>query len=587
MSREMKHIFWGRFSINKKFIVSLLIILIIPLFGLFIWINENVTSELEQQNLITGLEILKQTRTPINYLIDDTIFLTTQVIGNENLQTYLKSQSHLENSKDSQMKLDLQFELGNLVASREYINRLSIYDHRMIHFQFGGFLVEEPTTYREQVNALKGKPLWLAASLNESYITISDRNYEVSVMRTINNHDILNDIIGYEVLSISEDYISSLYDGIAGESTINMFIINEQGDIVSSIDKSLLGSKLPDASYLPLLLDKEDGFFQTGDTIVSHYRIRETNWHMIKEDDKTILSERGIFNSIILICILLTLIFGILFITLQHRYIIRPVIRLKEDMSKINDGQYNIDLHSTANDEIGDLNIGLIEMSNRIQSLIETEYKLKIQEKEAQLQFLQSQINPHFLYNTLDSLRWMALKAKQKDLAKQIQALSNHFRHSLNQGREMTTVGEEVKHLHDYLMIQKHRFGDILQTSIHVGEGIESIPVLNLILQPLVENAIVHGLENKLDDWHVWVSVSYDGHYLTYEVRDNGMGVDQDLIRTKLTGQGSEKGALALNNVNKRIKYKYGESYGLDFYSRVGQGTRVVIKVPVEREVLE
>jgi two-component system sensor histidine kinase YesM len=176
----------------------------------------------------------------------------------------------------------------------------------------------------------------------------------------------------------------------------------------------------------------------------------------------------------------------------------------------------------------------------------------------------------------------MALKSKQKDLALQIQALSNHFKHSLNQGKEMTTVGEEVKHLQDYLTIQKNRFGDVLNTNIKVDKDVENIPVLNLILQPLVENSIVHGLENKLGDWLIEVSVWKEAGNLYYQVEDNGMGVDEKVIQSEIVGNDQSNEALALRNINKRIQYKYGNAYKIDFYSQIGEGTKVVIIIPIE-----
>jgi two-component system sensor histidine kinase YesM len=178
----------------------------------------------------------------------------------------------------------------------------------------------------------------------------------------------------------------------------------------------------------------------------------------------------------------------------------------------------------------------------------------------------------------------MAIKEKNNNLANHIKALANHFKHALNEGKEMTTIGEEVKHIEDYLMIQKNRFGDVLKVDISVQQDIQEYSVLNLILQPLVENAIIHGLEKKLGNWELSVNIWEKQDVVYFEVKENGMGVDEVLINAKMQATDGKNDALALNNVNKRIKYKYGEDSGLQFNSQIGIGTRVLLRIPISSE---
>jgi two-component system sensor histidine kinase YesM len=223
-------------------------------------------------------------------------------------------------------------------------------------------------------------------------------------------------------------------------------------------------------------------------------------------------------------------------------------------------------------------------MGRYIEDLIEKVYKSQLAEKEAQLRYLQSQINPHFLNNTLESIRWMALRNKQPDIAAQAAALARLFKHALNNGREMTTVREEVANLQDYALIQQNRFGSRIEILISADETLLDCAVLNLILQPLVENAIVHGLEGKLGHGVVEVKIFSAGDDLIYTVEDNGLGTDPEVVRQALRELEGTGSAFALTNLQKRLQFKYGKEYGVVFDSTPGAGTKVTVTLPKQME---
>ena len=189
--------------------------------------------------------------------------------------------------------------------------------------------------------------------------------------------------------------------------------------------------------------------------------------------------------------------------------------------------------------------------------------------KELELKYMQSQINPHFLYNTLDSIRWMAVMEEKEEIAEQVEALSDIFRHALSGGREVVLLEKEIEHLESYILIQKNRFRDRMDVKIEVEDNLWHCKVLKLILQPLVENAIVHGLEKKLEGGIVTVKIKSEGELLIYEVEDNGAGADEAAIIRQLNSPGEEHNVFALKNIDERIKMKYGAEYGLIFHSKI------------------
>ena len=605
----MKHRSRGRFhlqdlSISSKFGVSFLIIVILPLLCLFLWINSSVSRSIREQRKQTTLEVLKQTGPAVDNMLQDVNYVSIENIGNTELQKYLeqKQQEKDNGGQSSQgsggqsgqdststrgaqeaLRASISYELTALMQSRKYISHAAVFDSRNVYFQTGSYLEQEDTTGLEEAAKLGGEGKWYPSARNEKYAFSDDSIQEVSFVRAINNFNRMNDILAYERINIPESALCQLYNSVSDENTLEMLILNEDGDVVSATDKTRLGQNLRQNPLFQKIRDSREGCFDLpGKKTVTFYRNDTAGWYVIKADRDVAFTGSGLVNSVILICSCLVGVFGIFFFLMQRREIIRPITELSEEVRHFHEGNYDIRLHANGRDEIGELNRGFVAMSDYIRNLIESVYKSQLKEKEAQLMYLQSQINPHFLYNTLDSMRWMALGQQQTELAAQIEALANLFRHALNQGRDMTTVGEEVQYLKDYLLIEKNRFGDRISVTLQYDEKLADRAVMNLLLQPLVENAFVHGLEGKLGGGNIDIRIEEKDGMLHYAVRDNGLGTDQEAIRRKLEGkeENTSGNALALDNINRRIRLKYGEPYGVTFTSSIGAGTLVEIWIP-------
>lgn len=554
---------------------------------LLLWINYSLMSHVNEQNLRTNLEILKQTSMPISNLLQDSTYVSLQIIGDDAVQDYFQKQEALPSEQNLKLRDSISYQLSQLLESRKYITRLVLERPKGgVYLQFGAYLPQEDVENGKllaEAAALKGRPYWLPAQKETHYISVWDRNYEVSMLRAINSTRTLNQVIGYLRINLSEQYLTSLYSGIAKKGTQNIMIVNDQGHVVSSIDKSMLGKTVAGSEWFSRMTQLTEGYLHDGkSTVVSFYRIEDTGWYVVKLDDTMAVIQGTWMSSVIILCMLFVALFGIIFYSIQKNQIIAPVISLAKDVSNVHEDSFEIGQYATAQDEIGTLNQAFVEMSKRIEELIERVYKSQLREKEAQLSYLQSQINPHFLYNTLDSIRWMAIKEKQYEMADQIEALANLFKHALNQGKEMTTIGEEVAHLQDYLLIQKNKFGDRLTVQMDVEERLKTYPVLNLILQPIVENAITHGFQDKIGQEIIQVTIREQDHVIRFTITDNGLGTDEKVVIAALDAEQASGNALALSNINKRLKYKYGEDYGILFSSEIGTGTTVVVRIPYE-----
>jgi len=242
-------------------------------------------------------------------------------------------------------------------------------------------------------------------------------------------------------------------------------------------------------------------------------------------------------------------------------------------------------------DEIAELGMSFNIMIGKIRGLLDDKIREQENLRKAEMRALQSQINPHFLYNTLDTIIWMAEANKTDQIVEVVSALSNFFRISLSKGKDWITIGEEIGRIKSYLIIQKMRYRDILDFKIDVDEGVSDHTVLKLILQPLVENAIYHGIKNKRDGGTIAVRAKFNNaNEVILEVEDNGIGFTPDKLRQLRaeldddSGEIRQESGFGIGNVNQRIKLYYGKQYGLTVRSEYQTGTCVSFVIPARKE---
>jgi two-component system sensor histidine kinase YesM len=230
-------------------------------------------------------------------------------------------------------------------------------------------------------------------------------------------------------------------------------------------------------------------------------------------------------------------------------------------------------------------------MVGKIKELLDAKIEEHENLKKAELRALQAQINPHFLYNTLDTIIWMAEAKRMDQVVELVRVLSRFFRITLSKGKDWITVRDEIEHIESYLAIQKMRYRDILDYRVDVPDEMRDSQMLKLTLQPLVENALYHGIKNKRNGGSIIVrGLRLDGDLLQIQVEDNGIGMTQEQlmqIHTLLSAEADRavvaESGYGINNVNQRIKLYYGQEYGLTIESEYLHGTRVSLVIPLQR----
>jgi len=296
-----------------------------------------------------------------------------------------------------------------------------------------------------------------------------------------------------------------------------------------------------------------------------------------------IFPESGTLQSFIMLFVLAsTLITSIIIMAISYT-MTRPINLLAKAMKNVQEEDFSMQIQNKRKDEIGKLIDSFNFMRDRINSLIKEVYQEKILQKNAEIKALEAQINPHFIYNTLDSINWMLIDKEEYEISEVIISLGNLLKYCVDKNSSLVPLMQEVNYVYSYLIIQKNRLEEKLQYEIILPESLKQFRVPKLILQPLIENAIKHGIEPSKSGGLVKIRVFDDADKIYIEVEDNGKGMDEmrlQQLEDYLNGANDELTNIGVNNVDKRIRLHYGEEYKIRILSRIGKGTRVTLTIP-------
>ena len=281
---------------------------------------------------------------------------------------------------------------------------------------------------------------------------------------------------------------------------------------------------------------------------------------------------------VLLVCLVLSVLLAILI----SRSISNPVKKLIFSMSKVEKGDLNVRIESSREDEIGILFQKFNIMTERIRELMKETLEEQGQLMTAERKALLAQINPHFLYNTLNTIRSISKLKGVESITTIVTQLGKLLRSTIENDEEFVTLGESLELVESYLAIQRIRFGDKIQTSIQTPEALRPHPFPKLILQPIIENAVIHGLEQKVGPGRIDLKVERTEKEMEIIITDDGIGTD----RPEQFREGIGKNNIGLHNVHRRLQLYYGKPYGIDVESSPDRGTEVTIRIPLKEDFL-
>lgn len=328
------------------------------------------------------------------------------------------------------------------------------------------------------------------------------------------------------------------------------------------------------------LADLAGGAEKLDQYVIGENTIPASGWRVclyrpLKAVSSSAMSITFLMIGVIAFCLLIILWASVVL----SKSVARPIGELICNIDRIEEGNLSADVMEDSGDEIGRLINSFRNMVDRLNYMVNEIYKSKIAQQQYEMKALQAQINPHFLYNSLSLINWKAIMAGQEDISEMSQLLSTFYRTTLNKGKNVTDVKGEWDNTCSYVRIQNMMHSGKLEVRTGIEDGMMEYQMLNLLLQPLVENAIVHGLDYKTDPGPKILVITgcEEGDELKFTVCDNGCGIPEEVCRTILTARTKGYG---VQNVHHRIQLYYGEAYGLFYESRVGEGTRVTLRIP-------
>lgn len=387
-------------------------------------------------------------------------------------------------------------------------------------------------------------------------------------------------------LDISFSSISSYLKNVSIGQRGYCFLMDREGNIVYHPQQQLLyaGLKSEDTEALAAL---EDGDYADDTVIYCLASVEGSDWRAVGVSYVDELVNRNVNDMIRLSCLLAVVVLGAALLTswLLFRFLGRPLRGLASAMESFeSDADHFAYKPVGGTREVQELSDSFEHMVLRIQELMTTVREEEINLRKTELKALQAQINPHFLYNTLDSIAWMCEQGRNADAVRVVHALARLFRISISRGHELIPIAKEIEHAESYLQIQMYRYKNQFTYDFDVDPDCLSYYCNKITLQPIIENSINHGLDLMVDEGRIDVLVRQDGDDIVFSVRDNGVGMSEEQIEAIMQHGPTDRTGIGIKNVNDRLKIYFGKSYGLHITSEPDVGTCVEIRMPKIKE---
>lgn len=365
------------------------------------------------------------------------------------------------------------------------------------------------------------------------------------------------------------------------------YLTDINGDIVYHPQQQLIYSDLKEEDTA-LIASLEDGSYVEGSVIYAVKTLSNGQWRLVGVShlQEFLAESLRQLGRILLILAGLVLLATLIVSALLSASISRPLRELEASMEQFEEDadRFHYDPPRQGIREIRRLSASFRELVVKLQQLMKTVREEEINLRKTELRALQAQINPHFLYNTLDSISWMCEQGKNAEAVEMVNALARLFRISISRGHELIPIRSELMHAESYLEIQAYRYKNQFTWSIDADERCLDYLCHKITLQPIIENAIYHGINGLVDDGEILVSVKEDGEDILFTVRDNGSGMTEEQIAAIMQKEQSDHAGIGIKNVNDRLTIYFGSAYGIRIESEPDQGTSVFIRMPKVKE---
>ncbi len=566
-------------SIRKRMMVIFAVLISLTGLGIAILFSFVFRSGYSALSQVYLKDITRQTTNNLENNIQKIEDINLQILTSQTVQDQLKivNEQSLDTYGLQQCRQRIERELTTDGLYASYVVSVSVISLEGIEFS-----VKKEETIgtlfgftEEEIYEANGTSLWGLAG-------DTDR---ICVAKAILDFDTMRPI-GYINIVYENSYFSSILEDNSTEYSAASYIVNDQGRIMSTNNSPYQGTEFPmDIQILRKqdeavydMMNSTQAFYYVGEEMPNHWTLVQAV--SVKEFYGNL--NRQIFTAAAVVFAMLGI--SLLFVWIATSHIAKPTRELLESMKTLGKENRYPRVKVVSQDEIGMIGTEYNKMAENIETLIEKVYKMELAQKQAELEFLQMQINPHFLYNALDTISWKALGEGNLEVSEMSIALAELLRATIKK-ESFIPLKEEMTTVRDYLYIQEQRFGDKISVAYQVEDNVEKYQVPNFILQPLIENAIIHGLEPKLEKGRLLIQIQKEEDRLYFLVADDGVGMSVEEIET-LYAQCEENDtskSIGIKNVYRRLILCYGEESKLYIKSKKNKGTEIRFSIPLKK----
>lgn len=569
------------YSISKKIIYIYLPLSIIPLIivaTIISAIYKSRVKEASYRNIIDSSKlIISKIDEMVKNVNDCSNMLTI------NLNTIIDEVKENENYSDFEKTVDINRELNNAKIIFSEVESISFVDREGNNY-FTDYRLKEYLAKNYNWDTMgkvfesTGKSLWL--DMKKINHCMEDTEKQLITMGKKVIHIKSGKTLGYLFLNVSEDTFSSMFRG----QEIDYFLVSGS-KIISSKDNSKLNAETT-KEIIQAVKDKTEESIITeingSDHIIVNVPLEFESWNLVGSTDlSTLTDDLSKITMLIIITLFISIVIQIIGAKVLSYLIVNPINKVREKMKLIGEGNFNVYFEVEGNDEIGMFLRTFNRMAIRIKNLLRKVEEKESQKREYELALIQQQIKPHFLYNTLDIIYMLSEMDMKKETLKATKSLADFYRGTLSNGRQIISIQEEISALEDYLYIQNLKYSDVFEYSIEVDKDILKYNIMKLTLQPLVENAIYHGLKprGRLGKLNI-IGRSIENK-IEIAVKDDGIGMREKAVsRLDKSESGKKQQHFGLFSVKNRITLYFGDEAGLKIISKENEGTTIIITLP-------
>lgn len=581
-------------SLKRKMLLFYILSFILPLVILNIVIYREISESMIEKIRYSSRQSYEQTNDYLEYRILQAIYLSDVVVTNREVKDALVREEATV-FQQLAMRESLRRTLQSIEGSRQYLHIQLYMPDVLSEVSDGSYIFPESEAENEAWYTHKGGDrVYFSPDI---YLEEENAGRQIALVRDVVSESDYNHRIGILRINIDvKDLRDTLKNASVTEHAVT-YLINSENIMIAASEEVLMaehGSKegIPEFfSYSEYQMNRElqKAESKDGDVYYMRDRIQNTDWEMV-----TVIPASDMLEDVVNVQRIMLVIMGIFMIltitggTAIISWICRRIEYLVSSMKVVQEGNLDIHLENDCEDEIGVLYDNYNKMIRSTSELMEEKYQMGLMLKSAELKALQFQINPHFLYNTLDAINWLARAGRGEEISSAVIALSKYYRLVLNKGADVLTLENELNHVGYYIRLQELRYPGRIKYVQDVPPGILNGMIPKIILQPLVENAIMHGIfERRGKQGTIRITGCLENEeIICLKVIDDGAGMDEETLSHILDGSIRSSGSsYGVRNVNARIALMFGEEYGLTYESAPNQGTTVTIRFP-KRESL-